>query len=146
MLLLEGYLIYIQERQWDDATENPDTFDVQLFKDLLGKRVGHDDFVKRRHMLQPSLYNIYIKNSLGDYKGRPDRANSITRRTIGYEKFKKDLPRLLKIIKFLKTAKGKEAIKSKFMGYGVSGEGDIPDSGDAGAESTGGDGGGGVGI
>lgn len=98
-MLLDRYLYYIQERQWDEETENPDSFDVDVFKQTLGDLEGISPLQKVRHSLQPSIYNIYVKNALGDYQGRPDQINTKTVRHVGIKDFEDDKPRLLKAIK-----------------------------------------------
>lgn len=100
-LLTQTYLDFLQEREWNEETPNPDTFDMKIYQDLLAKLTSNDKIKAMRHALQPSLYNIYIKNALGDYKGRPNTANSKTTRHIGLKQFERDEERLKKIISYL---------------------------------------------
>lgn len=97
-MLLDRYLYYVQERQWDEETENPDSFDIEAYKKVFAdKSPSLEPLEKIRHALQPSMYNIYIKNSLGDYKGRPDSLNSKSIRNVGLEDFEKDKSRIKKL-------------------------------------------------
>jgi len=147
MKLIESYLLYLllQEREWNTPTENPDAFDINLFARVLGKEDDIGEFGKTRHVLQPSMYNIYIKNYLGDYMGRPDTMNSQTTRRIGFKQFLKDLDKIKKRIEFAKKIKNK--IPSNFFksvsGYGETNDpgGDTGDGGDDGGDG-GADGGG----
>lgn len=100
-LLTQTYLDFLQEREWNEPTQNPDTFDMKIYGDLLAKLTSNDKIKAMRHALQPSLYNIYIKNALGDYKGRPNAANTKTIRHIGLKQFERDEDRLKKIISYL---------------------------------------------
>ena len=162
-LLTQTYLDFLQERQWDDPTPNPDSFDMKIYQDLLAKLTSNDKIKAMRHALQPSLYNIYIKNALGDYKGRPDTANTKTTRHIGLKQFEDDEERLKKIVDYLdkfepkeplgnlkitkKTAIPKDSPGSKVRFYhqiDSSATGD-EDNGDDGGDD-GGDGGGGGGA
>lgn len=76
MTLMEEYINYIQEREWDEDPKNNDSFDTKVFKDALSKLAGPDPFNSIRHDEDPTLVNIYIKNLLGDYKGRIDTHNT----------------------------------------------------------------------
>jgi|WetSurSiteA1Bulk_404760.scaffolds.fasta_scaffold00070_29 hypothetical protein len=100
-LLTQTYLDFLQEREWNEPTQNPDTFNMKIYADLLAKLTSNDKIKDMRHALQPSMYNIYIKNSLGDYKGRPNTANSKTIKHIGLKQFEDDEARLKKIIDYL---------------------------------------------
>jgi len=152
MSLLETYLLYLslQEREWNTPTENPDSFELKNFEDLLGltKTGGLKVFKKMRHALQPSMYDLYIKNSLGDYMGRPDTMNNRTMRHVGFKEFQKDIESLKKKIKYA------EKIKDKFPDnfftgasqYGEMNDPGLDDSGDGGdGGDGGGDAGGGIG-
>jgi hypothetical protein len=133
-MLLDRYLYYVQERQWDEETENPDTFDPENYKKVFGDLIGLGPLEKTRHALQPSMYNIYLKNSLGDYKGRPDSINNQTVRNIGIKDFEEDKERITKLSKQL---------NKKHLYPDLEDEGD-PNSGDVEEDDgDGGDGGGG---
>ena len=139
MKLIESYLLYLllQEREWNTPTENPGSFDVEVFARVLGKEDDIDEFGKIRYALQPSMYNIYIKNFLGDYMGRPDTMNSQTMRHIGFKQFLKDLDKIKKRIEFAKKIKDKTP-SNFFKPVSAHGETNDP-GGDTG--SDGGDGG-----
>jgi hypothetical protein len=66
----------ILEKQWGDS-EDRKTFNPERFRDLIGKKTTPDDFQKRRHLQQPNLFNIYLRQGAGDYKGRIDQFNSV---------------------------------------------------------------------
>jgi len=143
MTLLETYLLYLnlQEREWDTPTENPDSFTLKNFQDLLSQKIGLKVFKKMRHALQPSMYDLYIKNALGDYMGRPDTMNSQTIKNIGFKEFQKDIESLKKKIKYAEKIKDK--LPKNFF-KGISQYGETGDPGEPGGFGDGGgDGGGG---
>jgi hypothetical protein len=109
-LLTQTYLDFLQEREWGEPTPNPDTFDIRMYQALLGKLISNEKIKAMRHAFQPSLYNIYIKNSLGDYKGRPYSANAKTIRHIGLSQFDKDEERLRKIVDYLNNFEPKDPL------------------------------------
>jgi len=146
MKLIESYLfyLYLQEREWNDPTENPDSFDINRFKDILGDLGGIIKMRQIRHALQPSLYNIYIKNSIGDYKGRPDMMNTKTMHHLGIDDFKGDIKDLIRKIKFAQKIKSKANSHFQFKPDSETNDppGDGGDSGDGDGGDSGGDGGG----
>ena len=148
MKLLEVYLLYLllNEREWNSPSQNPDTFSKQKYVDLMLQNIGAFEFNAMRHSLQPSMYDLYIKNALGDYMGRPDMMNSITMRHVGFSQFLKDLKVLKQRIKFAQKIKDK--VPSNFKVFEPKETSDLgPDSTDdemnMGADGGGGDGGGG---
>jgi len=93
--LTEIYLYFLQEREWTDG--NPDyKLTMKDFKELLGDLHGISNFDNHRQAFQPSTFDIYLKNVIGDYRGRNDMQNSRRVYTFGYEDIKKKLPALLK--------------------------------------------------
>lgn len=107
MRILEHYLNFLQERQWDEETENPDAFDVTPYKRLMVEP-GLDNpalFQKLRQTLQPSLFGLYIKNAVGDYKGRPDMYNARAYRGLGLKDFEKKLSMLKRRVNQAKKKK-----------------------------------------
>lgn len=140
MKILNEYLLYLMlnEREWDTDTENPDSFDIKNFADVFGQKTGNVIFKKMRHNLQPSMFNIYIKNTLGDYMGRPDVMNSQTIRHIGFDQFQKDLNLLKKRVVFAKKIKEKTP-KNFFKGSSQYGENSDPGDDGDGGDSDGGD-------
>jgi len=140
--MIESYLdfLFLQEREWEEPTQNPDSFDLRRFEDMLGNLGGIVNMRKIRHALQPSLYNIYIKNSIGDYKGRPDMMNSKTIHHLGVEDFEGDMKELIRKIKFAVKIKSKP---NSYFQFKPDGETNDP-GGDDGGDGDGGDGGGGM--
>ena len=138
MPILETYLLYLmlQEREFSTPTENPDSFDIKKFQDVFGKIDDIGILTKMRHALQPSMFNLYIKNMFGDYMGRPDTMNSQTMRHLGFSQFKKSIEKLKADMKFAQKIKNK--IPDNFFGP-ASHRGETNDPGDSG---DGGDGGG----
>lgn len=145
MNLIETYLLYLtlSEREWNTPTENPDSFDIKKFQDVLGKKSDLGVLKKIRHHLQPSLYNIYIKNAIGDYMGRPDMMNNQTLKHIGFAQFLKDIEKLKKKIEF--AQKIKEKTPSNFFKHS-SRHGETGEPGDNSTFGGDGDGDGGGGI
>lgn len=140
MKILEQYLNYLHERDWIDPTEYPDSFHNPTFKDMI-QNLNIKRMKKIRHALQPSMYNIYVKNFLGDYRGRPDTMNSQTIRNVGYEDFESDIPAIKKRIAFAKKIKDKMP-PNFFSGSSGHGETNDPGGEDSGDGGNGGDGGG----
>ena len=148
MKLLEVYLLYLllNEREWNAPSQNPDTFSKQKYVDLMIQNIGNQEFNYMRHSLQPSMYDLYIKNALGDYMGRPDMMNSITMRHVGFSQFLKDLKVLKQRIKFAQKIKDK--VPPNFKVFEPKETSDLlPDydegEGEGGGFGGGGDGGGG---
>jgi hypothetical protein len=131
MKTINTYLAYLslRESEWDEKTENPDSFDIKHFMDLIGDLEGVDTFKRIRHTLQPSLYSVYIKNALGDYMGRTGTRNSKAMPSVGFDDFKKDLPELKKKLKFVNKIKDK--LPDHFYSK-LNGKDDEPATGDAG--------------
>ena len=143
MNILESYLFYLSlsEREWGTKTENPDSFEKRNFSDLFSLKTDLGTFKKMRHALQPSLYDLYIKNAIGDYLGRPDTMNSITLKNVGFDQFKKDINDLKKKVKYAQKLKSKIR-KNYFKPTSGPGETNDPDVGG----TDGGDGGDGGGM
>jgi len=153
LTLLEVYLIYLQEKEWDEDEEFPDKISVKTIANVIGKLSGSGKLAAARHSLQPRLLNIYVRNALGDYLGRANTQNSYNLQNIGLDKLAQIKSVLKKAIKFEKDLKPEEFLKNIITvsdksnepvgrELGVSGESDdgYSDSGDGG---DGGDGGGG---
>jgi hypothetical protein len=75
MALLKYYIKYLQEREWDEDPKNSDDFDDLNYEKGIGTVRDINIFNKMRHDKDPKLSNIYLKNVLGDYKGRVDSYN-----------------------------------------------------------------------
>lgn len=89
MKVIDQYLKKLQERQWDEPTDRPEAFNMNMYKQIIGQLAGNKEISRIRHAHQPSLYSIYIKNVLGDYKGRPHGLNVRRFRNIGIQQFEK---------------------------------------------------------
>ena len=95
---LEQYLYFIQEKEWDDKDVEWDNDEVEVIRHFISTldRKDTDRIDANRHSFQPSMYSIYLKNVAGDYRGRIDTLNSRRVPSLGVEKIKKDLPRLIR--------------------------------------------------
>jgi hypothetical protein len=106
--IIEGYLTFVQEREWNDL-DDPGTVDsMPLIQKLLKDLEGNKDLNQRRQKHQPSMVSIFIKNALGDYRGRADSANSYRFKKIGvkdWEVAKKVLKKALDHEKNIDPAK-----------------------------------------
>ena len=132
--LVEDYLSFLQESEWDQVTDYPESYDLNNQIDMLGSLGGLAKARKIRHNHQPSLYNVYVKRSLGDYLGRVDLMNAMSVPHIGIEDFKDDMQNIIN--KALHALK----IKSKENSDYIASPHGTPDSPD---EVEFGDGGGG---
>jgi hypothetical protein len=92
--LLEGYLAFIQEREWDDP-DDPGSKDPAFLGKVMGKLTGSDVLAQKRQYHQPSLINIYVKHALGDYRGRADMLNTLRFKKAGIDDWK-DAKKILK--------------------------------------------------
>jgi hypothetical protein len=76
MDLLETYLDFIQEKEWDETPGNEDAFDQKVYSKVLGGPVSSTEPLNDvRHDLDTNYFDIYMKDMLGDYKGRVDSFN-----------------------------------------------------------------------
>jgi hypothetical protein len=73
--LLEFYLSFLHEREWTDE-DDPGSSNVDLLNKTMGKLTGSDVLAQNRQAHQPSMVNVYVKNALGDYRGRADTLNT----------------------------------------------------------------------
>lgn len=74
--ILEGYLTFIQEREWNDPDDPGLINDLPLLQKVVRDLHGSGELAQKRQEHQPSMVNVYIKNSLGDYRGRANTLNS----------------------------------------------------------------------
>ena len=81
-ILLETYLLFIQEREWSDP-DDPGSTHPELLKKVLGNLHGSGELAQQRQAHQPNMLNIYIKRALGDYRGRADTLNTYRFKKIG---------------------------------------------------------------
>ena len=74
--MLEGYLAFVQEREWNDPDDPGSVDALPLLQKVVKDLHGSGDLAQRRQEHQPSMVNVYIRNALGDYRGRADTLNS----------------------------------------------------------------------
>lgn len=74
--ILEGYLTFIQEREWNDPDDPGSVDPLPLLQRVVKDLHGSGELAQKRQEHQPSMVNVYVKNSLGDYRGRADTLNS----------------------------------------------------------------------
>jgi predicted double-glycine peptidase len=133
--LVSDYLSFLQETEWDTETDYPESFDLQTHRDMLGKLGGLAKSRHIRHNHQPSLYNVYVRRSLGDYLGRVDSMNAKSVPHIGIDDFREDMENIIR--KALHALKMKSEENSDYIAS-VHGTPDSPDEGEVG-EGDGGD-------
>ena len=112
--ILEFYLAFIQEREWTDE-DDPGSDNPELLVKTLGKLTGSDVLAQQRQIHQPSMVNVYVKNSLGDYRGRADMLNTFRFKKAGikdWESAKKILKKAIDLEKKLDPAKLIKKIKT----------------------------------
>ena len=92
--LVEGYLSFIQDREWTDPDD-----EGNLHPDMLGKTfsklTGSDKLAQLRQSHQPNMMNIYVKRALGDYRGRANTLNTYRFKRMGMEDWE-DAKKMLK--------------------------------------------------
>jgi len=146
--LIEDYLTYISEREWTDP-DDEGAIHPDLVKKVLGTLTGSAELAKMRQIHQPKLLNIYVKNALGDYRGRADTLNSYRFKKIGFKDWQKIKAILMKAYEFEKKLNPAELIKHIRTVQNLSGEplgkeigpDGISDDGYSDVASDGGDGG-----
>ncbi len=145
--ILSSYLRFLNEREVDEPTENPAAFDIELYKKVMTD-VKVEPLHNVRQTLQPTLFGIYFKNALGDYRGRYDSINSRRHQSLGVAQFEEDKEDLKKGEEYSSNYLPKETdSRLRFKQGGYPSETNDPDqfqaappSGDLGP--IGGDGGG----
>ena len=75
-IMLKWYLEFIQEREWTDDDDPGSVDPLPLLRKVVKDLRGSGDLAQQRQAHQPSMVNVYVKNSLGDYRGRADSLNS----------------------------------------------------------------------
>jgi hypothetical protein len=91
MDLLNIYLIFLHEREWNE----PDNFKKFLRSDRFKNMIKNIETAKdndTRQEIQPTQVGL-IMTSGGDYKGREDLANIKLKRYTGLKKLNKYLPK-----------------------------------------------------
>jgi predicted double-glycine peptidase len=108
MNIVDDYLSFLYESEWNIPTDAPDSFDIKVHRDMLGSLGGLSKSKHIRHNHQPSLYNVYVRRSLGDYLGRIDSMNARSVPHIGVDEFKKDIENIIKKALYAEKLKSKE--------------------------------------
>lgn len=156
-LMLECYLLFLHEREWNDE-DDPGSDNLDILNKTMSKLTGSDVLAQNRQAHQPSMVNVYVKRSLGDYRGRADTLNTYRFKKAGikdWDDAKKllqkaiDHERKIKPEKFLKGIKTVQDISKEPLGKevgkgGATSRDSYVDGASPGPSSmTGGDGGGG---
>jgi len=105
--MLEGYLTFIHEKEWNDIND-PGSTNPHLVKQVVGDLHGSGDLAQQRQKHQPSMVSVYVKNALGDYRGRADSLNTFRFKRAGlkdWEMAKKILKKAIDHEKKLDPAK-----------------------------------------
>lgn len=109
--LLEYYLAFLQEREWNDE-DDPGSANTKLLNKVLSQLTASGELAQLRQKHQPSMINVYIKRSLGDYRGRADMLNTYRYKKAGIKDWD-DAKRLLqKAIDHEKKIKPEEFLKN----------------------------------
>lgn len=107
------FLFYLHEREWDeDEKISLIAIKADRIKDVLGKLTGSGALAAARQLMQPRLLNIYLKNALGDYKGRANTVNSYRFKKLGLDKLKQIKAILKKAQKVEKDSKPEDFLKN----------------------------------
>ena len=152
--ILEVYLAFLHEREWNDP-DDPGSTHPELLIKTMAKLIGSDLLAQQRQAHQPELLNICVKNALGDYRGRADTLNTYRFKKVGlksWDQVKKilkkayDHERNIHPEKFLKGIKTVQNLSGEPLGKevgpdGISNDG-YADGVSAGPSAMGGDGGG----
>jgi hypothetical protein len=125
--IVSSYLRFLNEREVDAPTENPGAFDINVYKDVM-TNVHVEPLHNVRQTLQPTLYGIYFKNALGDYRGRYDSINARRHQSLGVDDFERDKDELKKGEKYSSTYLPKETdTRLRFKQGGYPSETNDPD-------------------
>lgn len=122
--LLEAYLEFLHEREWTDP-DDPGIKSNDLLKQTMAKLTGSDILAQQRQKHQPSMINVYVRNALGDYRGRADTLNTYRYKKAGIDDWKDaekvlkkaiDHEKKIKPEKFLKGIKTVQNISKEPLG------------------------------
>jgi len=92
MKLLEIYLYFLQEKEWDGDSDIKSN-DLDIIRKLLLTLGGQEEELNNKcHNIQPTLMGL-IANTGGDYKGRTTAANTKRDPRSGFAILKKYLPK-----------------------------------------------------
>jgi len=92
MNLLEIYLYFLQEKEWDGESDIPSD-DLDIIRRAIATLGGEEeDLNDKRHNIQPTLMGL-ISTAGGDYQGRDNMANSKRDTRNGFDILKKYLPK-----------------------------------------------------
>ena len=94
MNILESYLNFIQEKDWDGGDTWEDHIQLNKIRDLLKHHpdIDEKDLDSARHTIQPMLVKL-IGTAGGDYRGRITTRNSDTGDFAGTDWLEKNLPK-----------------------------------------------------
>jgi len=90
--IIDLYIKYLNEKEYDEEDDRPDLFQVDKFKKLIDLETDEEEFNDDRQSIQPTLVGL-IKNVGGDYKGRDTMANMKRNDYTGLDMLKKHLPK-----------------------------------------------------
>jgi hypothetical protein len=120
-LMLETYLLFLQEREWNDP-DDPGSTHPELLTKTMSQLTGSDDLAQQRQAHQPNMLNVYVKRALGDYRGRANTLNTYRFKRIGIKHWKDVLKVLKKAIDHEKNLKPEEFLKGIKTVQNISGE------------------------
>jgi hypothetical protein len=107
------FLIYLQEKEWDEENEEPIVaIKADRIADVIKNLSGSGKLAVARQAHQPRMLNIYLKNILGDYKGRANTVNSYRFRKLGLDKMKQIKAILKKAQKAERDSKPEDFLKN----------------------------------
>ena len=92
MKILEGYLNFLSEKEWDEEAKWEDHISRELLKQLIMQDTDVETLASQRQSIQPTLLDL-IKNTGGDYKGRTTTRNSSHGDYAGIEYILKQMPK-----------------------------------------------------
>lgn len=92
MKILETYLSYLQEREWNEPDNFEDFLKVQQYVNLMKDLEGSLDINAAKQDSQTTLIGL-LMTAGGDYMGRKDMSNSKSEPYLGLKKLKKYLPK-----------------------------------------------------
>ena len=106
MKLIETYLSFLNEKEWDEKAKWEDHINVDDLKSFIKQdgKVTDKDLTYQRQAIQPTLMDL-IKNTGGDYKGRTTTRNSNHGDYAGIDYILKQMPKdwVEKVKKYVET-------------------------------------------
>ena len=135
MKIIDKYLAFLQEREWNDDSD-PGTTKPSHIRKVLSTLSGSGDLAQIRQSHQPSVINIYLKRCLGDYRGRADMLNTYRYKKVGFKDWEDAKKLLQKAMdhenkiepeKFLKGIKTVQNISREPLGKEIGPDGESDD-------------------